>query len=89
MFFWDKEDRDYGAFERYFNGGGDDSDDSIDWIGMIDDTEEIRDLKRANNPFYETSEDYGDEERKSEEYGEEEEQEEEHEEEQEEEQEEE
>jgi hypothetical protein len=27
MFHWDKEDRDYGALDRYLNGGGDDSDD--------------------------------------------------------------
>ena len=40
---------------------------------MIDDTEARRDLKRVNDPFYETSDDYGDEERKSDEYGEEEE----------------
>ncbi len=32
MFHWDKEDRDYAAFERYFNRGWEDSDSDDYWM---------------------------------------------------------
>ena len=35
MPFWDKEDRDYGAMERYFNRDWEDSDDSDDKYWMF------------------------------------------------------